>query len=175
MKRYLSMFVMIIVCFLLQTTIFPHLQLLHTMPNLLVVLSATSGFMYGRKFGMFTGFFCGLLSDCIYGNVIGISIIIFVAIGYINGMANKLYFKDDLSIPITAIALSDLMYGILYFVCFFLLRGRFTVFQYFAGVMVPEAVYTVVLGIVIYKLIYWLEEKLYPPEEVPLKQENKVY
>lgn len=175
MKRYLSMFVMIIVCFLLQTTIFPHLQLLHIMPNLLVVLTAASGFMYGRKFGMFTGFLCGLLSDCIYGDVIGISIMIFVVIGYINGMANKLYFKEDLSIPITAIALSDFVYGALYFICFFLLRGRFTVFQYFAGVMVPEAIYTVILGIVIYKFIYWLEEKLYPPEEVPIKSEGKVY
>lgn len=175
MKRYLSMFLLIIVCFLLQTGIFPHLQLLYIMPNLLVVLTAASGFMYGRKFGMFTGFLCGMLSDCIYGDVIGINILIFVLIGYVNGMANKLYFKDDLSIPITAIALSDLMYGVLYFICFFLLRGRFSILRYFAGVMVPEAIYTVVTGIIIYKFMSWLEEKLYPPEEVPLKQENKLY
>ena len=175
MKRYLSMFLLIIVCFILQTAIFPYFQLLHTMPNLLVVLTAASGFMYGRKLGMYTGFLCGMFSDCIYGDVIGISILIFVVIGYINGMANKLYFKDDLSIPITAIALSDFLYGLLYFICFFLLRGRFSIFQYIVGVMVPEAIYTVVLGILIYKLIYWLEEKIYPPEEVPLKQEGKIY
>lgn len=175
MKRYFSMLVMIVVCFVCQTAIFPHLQLLHIMPNLLVVLTSASGFMYGRKLGMFAGFICGGLTDCIYGDVIGISILIFVVIGYVNGMANKLYFKDDLSIPITAIALSDFLYGLLYFVCFFLLRGRFAIFQYFAGVMVPEAIYTVIVGIVIYKFMYWLEEKLYPPEEVPLKTESKIY
>lgn len=173
MKRYLSMFMMVIVCFVFQTAVFPHLQLLHTMPNMLLVLTAASGFMYGRTYGMYTGFLCGILTDCIYGDVIGISILIFVVIGYINGMANKLYFKDDLSIPITAIALSDFLYGLLYFTCFFLLRGRFSILQYIAGVMVPEAIYTVVLGVFIYKFMYWLEEKLYPPEEVPLRSEDK--
>jgi len=172
MKRYLSMFVMVVVCFVFQTAIFPHLQLLHIMPNLLVVLTAASGFMYGRKLGMYTGFLCGIFTDCIYGDVIGISILIFVIIGYINGMVNKLYFEDDLSIPITAIALSDFLYGLLYFTCFFLFRGRFAILRYFAGVMMPEAIYTVILGVFIYKFMYWLEEKLYPPEEVPLKAES---
>lgn len=175
MKRYISMFIMIIICFLLQTTLFPNLQLIHIMPNLLVVLTAASGFMYGRKFGMFTGFFCGIFTDCMYGDVIGICIFIYVIIGYFNGMTNKLYFKEDMAIPVLTIALSDLAYGLLYFVCFFLLRGRFTIISYFVNIIVPEMIYTVVLGIVIYKFLQWLEEKLYPPEEVPLEKDTKIY
>ena len=95
MKRYLTMFLLIIVCLVLQTTIFTHLKLTNVMPNLLVILTAASGFMAGRKLGMFSGFLCGGLLDILYGDVIGVCIFIFVLVGYIIGMANKLYIKED--------------------------------------------------------------------------------
>lgn len=173
MKRYISMFLMIIIGFLLQTTLFPHLKLTNIMPNLLVILTAAGGFMYGRKFGMFSGFICGLLLDLIYGDIVGICIFIYVLIGYGNGMLNKLYFKDDLTIPLLAIALSDLMYGFLYYICNFMMRGRLSIFSYVIKVMIPEMIYTIVLGILIYKFMHWLEEKMYPEEEVPLSKEEK--
>ncbi|MBR1743254.1 MAG: rod shape-determining protein MreD [Lachnospiraceae bacterium] len=176
MKRFISMFFLIVIGFLLQTTVFPHIQLLNVIPNLLIVLTAASGFMWGRKFGLFTGFLCGGLMDCMYNDVIGICIFIFVVIGYINGIANKLYFEDDLSIPLAAIAISDLLYGILYYICMFLMRGRLNMISYFLNIMVPEAIYTIIFGIFIYKFIHWLDGKLYPPEEVSLDhEENKLF
>ncbi len=165
MKRYLSMFFMIIIVLILQTTIFPHIRLVGVMPNLFVVLTAASGFMYGRKFGMYTGFLCGFFIDYIYNDVIGISIAIFVIVGYINGIANKLYFEDDLSIPLASIALSDLLYGLLYYICQFMMRGRFHIWTYVLDIMVPEAIYTIIFGVFVYKFMHWLEEKLYPPKE----------
>lgn len=125
MKRYIYMFLLVYIGFVFQSTIFPHFKLTNIMPNLLVILPTTAGFMFGRKLGMFTGVWCGFLVDCIFGNVIGISMIIFTVIGYLNGMATKLYFKDDMSIPIAALAMSDLLYGFMYFICFFLLREDF--------------------------------------------------
>lgn len=169
MRRYISLFFLIILCFLLQTTIFDRLELSNIKPNLLIIVTAASGFMYGRKYGLFTGFLSGALIDLQYNEVVGICIFIFVLVGYGNGMANKLYFKDDLSIPLFAIAMSDLIYGMLYYVCYFLLRGRLEVFHYMVGIMLPEVLYTTLVGILFYKFIHWLEGKLYPPEEVPLK------
>lgn len=175
MKRYVSMFLMIIVCFLLQTSVFPYLQLTNIMPNLLVILTATSGFMFGRKLGLFSGFICGALMDLMYGSVVGVCIFIYVVIGYVNGMANKLYFKDDLSIPLFAIALSDIAYGLLYYICYFLLRGRLDIFSYMIDIIVPEMIYTIFIGIIIYKFIHWLDEKMYPEEEVSLTKGEKSY
>ena len=70
--------------------------------------------------------------------------------------------------------MSDLLYGFMYFICFFLLRGRFSILTYFVDVMIPEMLYTVVLGIVIYKMIQWLDEKIYPPVDVPLKKDKDI-
>lgn len=175
MKRYISMFLMVIICFILQTTIFQHLKISNIIPNLLVILTAASGFMKGRKFGMYTGFLCGAFADLIYGDIIGISIFIFVSIGYVNGLATKFYFKEDLSVPLCAIALSDLLYGFLYYICHFFLRGRFDIFYYLLHVMIPEMIYTVAAGVVIYKFMQWLEDRLYPVREVKLEKSDKSY
>ncbi|HBI62733.1 MAG TPA: rod shape-determining protein MreD [Lachnospiraceae bacterium] len=173
MKRYISMFLLIIVCFLLQTSVFPHLKLTNVMPNLLVVITSAAGFMYGRKFGLFTGFLCGALIDLLYSSVAGVSIFIYVLIGYGNGMTNKLYFKDDFTIPLFALAVSDLAYGFLYYICYFLMRGRLEILSYLIQIMIPEMIYTIVLGILIYKFMHWLEEKMYPEQEVPLGKGEK--
>lgn len=173
MKRYISMFLLIIACFLLQTSVFPHLKLTNVMPNLLVVITSAGGFMYGRKFGLFTGFLCGALIDLLYSSVLGVSVFIYVLIGYGNGMTNKLYFKDDLAIPLLALAFSDLAYGFLYYICYFMMRGRLEILSYLILIMIPEMIYTIVLGILIYKFMHWLEEKMYPEQEVPLGKGEK--
>lgn len=175
MKRCISLTILVIVCFVLQTSVFSHIRLSHIMPNLLVVLVSASGFMYGRKYGMFVGFICGGFVDLIYGEIIGVGIFIYVVIGYTNGLANKLYFKDDLSIPLFAVAVSDLLYGMLYYICHYLLRSRFDILFYIIHIMIPEMIYTVAVGIVIYKILQWLEDKLYPQQEVPLAKGDKNY
>lgn len=172
MKRYLSMFLLLVVCFLLQTTLFHYLHLGNVIPNLILIVTAISGFMYGRRLGMFSGVLCGALADLLYGNVIGISILIYSVIGYGNGAVNKLYFKDDYVIPIAAIAVSDLAYGILFYGCNFLLRGRLHFLYYLMNVMIPEMIYTILIGVIIFRFVRWLDEKINPPVEVPLEKKK---
>ena len=128
--------------------------------------------MYGRKFGMISGILCGIMSDFIYNDIIGIYILIYVLAGYINGSAHKLYFKDDMSIPVFAIALSDLFVNTLFYTFSFLLRGRLDILVYMKNIILPELVYTVIIGVIIYKILNKLEDKMYPPVEVPLDSGN---
>lgn len=172
MKRYISMFLIIILCFLLQTTLFQNLKIANVAPNLLIILISSYGFMYGRKFGMISGIMCGILSDFIYNDIIGIYILIYVLAGYINGSAHKLYFKDDMSIPVFAVAVSDFFVNILFYTFNFLLRGRLNILVYMKNIILPELVYTVIIGVIIYKILNKLEDKMYPPVEVPLDSGN---
>ena len=55
--------IFIILCFLLQSTVFHSLSLGGIIPNLMIILTASYGFMRGRKSGTFIGFFSGLLMD----------------------------------------------------------------------------------------------------------------
>lgn len=171
MKRYISMFLIIIVCFLLQTTVLQKLELANVTPDLLIILVSASGFMYGRSLGMFSGVICGILCDLLYSDIIGIYILIYSASGYLNGIVHKIYFKDDMLIPVIAISISDFFKNIVFYVFRFLLRGRLGILVYMENIILPELVYTIIAGIIIYKLLHRLEEIMYPPVEVPL--ENK--
>lgn len=174
MKRYISMFLIIIICFLLQTTVMQNLKLANITPNLLIILVSASGFMYGRGFGIFSGLICGILCDLLYSNIIGIYILIYVLTGYANGILHKIYYKDDMLVPVFAIAASSLVSNLLFYTFNFLLRGRLNIFIYIKNIILPELVYTVVVGVIIYRILHKLEEKMYPPIEVPLESKITV-
>lgn len=71
MRRKITVFIIIGVCYLLQTTFFDTLSFASISPNLLIIVTSSFGFMRGRKEGLFIGFFCGLLLDIFGGGVLG--------------------------------------------------------------------------------------------------------
>ncbi len=170
MRRYIYLLLLNIICFVLQATVFRHLPLGGVTPNILIMITAASGLMYGRKLGMYSGVIGGLLIDAMFNSVIGLTILIYAFIGYVNGMLNKLYFKDKLYIPAITIVLSDLAYGILYYICRFMLRGRMDFPYYLIHVMMPEAVYTLIVGLLIYLVMRRIKEYFNPEERVSLEE-----
>ena len=85
MRRKITVFIIIGVCYLLQTTFFDTLSFASISPNLLIIVTSSFGFMRGRKEGLFIGFFCGLLLDIFGGGVLGFYSLLYMYIGYING------------------------------------------------------------------------------------------
>ena len=63
MKSKIVLFFTIIVCFLMQSTVLHLISIGSITPNLLLILCVSMGLMRGRKSGLWTGFFCGLLVD----------------------------------------------------------------------------------------------------------------
>ena len=70
MKKGIIAAIFIWMLFLLQSTVFQSLSFNGIVPNLLIVLTASYGFMSGEKWGLIVGFFCGLLCDIFFGDVI---------------------------------------------------------------------------------------------------------
>ena len=112
MKRKIITFVIIIVCFLLECTLFDKLSFALIKPNLLIIVTSSFGFMRGKKSGMFVGFLCGLLTDLFWGEVLGFYMLIYTLIGYINGFFRRLFYDDDIKLPIGLIGASELVYGL---------------------------------------------------------------
>ena len=109
MKRKIITFVIIIVCFLLECTLFDKLSFALIKPNLLIIVTSSFGFMRGKKSGMFVGFLCGLLTDLFWGEVLGFYMLIYTVIGYINGFFRRLFYDDDIKLPIGLIGPSELV------------------------------------------------------------------
>ena len=84
MKSKIVLFFTIIVCFLMQSTVLHLISIGSITPNLLLILCVSMGLMRGRKSGLWTGFFCGLLVDLFYGSVFGFYALIYMYAGFLS-------------------------------------------------------------------------------------------
>lgn len=160
MKRVLVTAFFIFICFLLQATVFRALAFGGIVPNLLIVLTASFGFMRGEKTGLLIGFFSGLLIDIFFGSVIGFYALLYMYIGYMNGKFSAIFYPEDIKLPITLILCSDFFYGIVCYVILFLLRGKFDFQYYLLHIILPEIVYTVVITLFLYPVILRVNRSL---------------
>jgi len=164
-RRFLVSAIMVIICFILQSTVFKALEFGGIVPNLMIVLTASFGFMRGEKAGLLIGFFCGLLADIFFGGLIGLYAMIYMYIGYLNGKFHKVFYPEDIKLPIALIFVSDFMFGIVCYATLFLLRGRFHFMYYFTNVILPEMVYTILITLLLYPVILWINNKLEDREQ----------
>lgn len=157
-KRVLITIVMVIICFLLQTTLLQNIRVAGVIPNLMLLVVTYIAFLNGVYFGITTGITVGLLYDCMYGSLIGINMLAFLLIGYFSGMCSRLYRRGNYIIPIILIAIGESIYGIVTYLTDYLLRGKLNIGYYLGKVMLPEFVYTVVFGILIYGFVCLMYE-----------------
>ena len=156
MVRILVIGIEIIICFLLQSSVFPHLELAGVVPDILMILVIATAYTQGILPGMFTGLFAGLLVDLFFGDVVGICALLYMVIGYLNGYSNNIYDRDDYTIPMILIALSEFVYCFFYYIFEFLLRGRLHLGFYAYRIMLPKVIYTVLIGVVLFKLFHMI-------------------
>lgn len=160
MRRKITMAALILISILLQSTICQMISVASIKPNLLIILTVSFGLMRGRKEGMITGFFCGLLTDIFFESIIGFNALIYLLVGYFGGYFYRIFYDDDIKTPLFLISVSDLAYGIIQYGFMFLLRGRIQFFYYLQRVILPEMLYTLILTIVCYRLFYRINCKL---------------
>ena len=129
-KRILFYVISVLVCFLLQTSVFEFLKLADVMPNILLILTVIFS-----------------------GSVLGQYAFVYLMFGYVNGWFHAYFYEDDILLPIGLLTANSLVYSFVIFFFFFALRGRLQFFSYLFKVMIPEAVYTGITALIIYKIL----------------------
>ena len=115
--------------------------------------------MEGSKAGMWTGFACGLLADLFAangvslisqngatGDLLGFYALLFLYVGYLCGQANRLFYPEDIKLPLMMIAAADLCVNFVCYLIMFLMRARLDIGYYLLHIILPEAVYTIVVA-----------------------------
>ena len=69
-RRIVVTAVIILAAYVLQNAVFPALAVANIKPNLMLIITASFGFMRGPREGMFAGFASGLLIDIQHGDMI---------------------------------------------------------------------------------------------------------
>lgn len=159
-KRLFITVVVLLVCYILQCTLFPRLALASIKPNILIILTASYGFMRGPKDGMLVGFFSGLLMDIQFGNILGFYALIYMAAGYVNGLFEQLYYDEDIKLSLALVAATEFIYGLVIYLLMFMLRSEFDFLHYLRHIIIPELIYTIVVTLGLYPLILFINHRL---------------
>lgn len=160
MLRKFTVTLLILICYILQSSVFGSLNFAGIIPNLMIILTSSFGFMRGEKEGLVIGFFCGLLTDIFFGSFIGFYALVLMYTGYLNGKFSRIFYPEDIKLPIALIVTSDLSYGIICYVLTFMLRGRFQFTYYFSHIILPEALYTILATMLLYPVLLKINRKL---------------
>jgi len=165
LKRKTITFFIIIACFLLESTVFSNLSFAGITPNLLIVVTSSFGFMRGKKEGMMIGFLSGLLIDIMFHDLVGFYALIYTLLGYGNGLFRKIFYPDDIKLPLILISASDLIYGHIVFIFMFVMRSKFHYLYYLKNIIIPELIYTILVTLILYQIILHTNQKLEAEEK----------
>lgn len=164
MKNIIFSAIILIASFISQNTVCRYISFGNIVPNLLLITVSSFGFIKGKKAGVLTGFFAGILVDIFFSAILGFHALLYMYIGYFNGFFKRLFYKDELKLQILLVGCSDFVYGLIYYLLTFLLRGRFHFTYYLLNIIIPETVYTILLTIVFF-LTRTLFVKLFVSDE----------
>lgn len=160
MKRIICSFIMMIILYLIQTTIFNKITIAGIKPNVVIILVVFIGYKYGKIPGMIMGFMTGLFLDLTESDYVGYYAAIYLTIGYLVGFSNRLYNDDFTLIPLGLVGVSDFVLNFLVYIIGFLLRNRLDLPYYMMRIILPEVVYTVIVAVILYRLIGFVYTKL---------------
>ena len=160
MKKNICIFLIILATFLVQSSMNLLLPDILSIPNLILILTCSMGFMRGKKSGMWVGFFSGLILDLFYGRIFGLTALILLYIGYFNGFLFKVFFDEDIRVPWVTVGISDIAYGLICYLIRFMKGTSLTLGSSMIHTILPEAVCTVLFTIPLYLLYHWLNRKI---------------
>ncbi len=171
LKQICINLILIILAFTIQSCVFPLMPFLSTYPNLLLILIFSFGFIRGSRSGMAYGLVAGILMDLSSGGPLGFYTLLFVWMGYANGICTKYYYEDYITLPLVLCALNELAYNFYVYVFGFLIRGRLDLGYYLVNIILPETIFTVVTTLAVYRLFLFISRKL---EEMEKRRDTTI-
>ena len=160
MIRLIVTFIELIICFLLQTSLFTFIRISGVVPNCLLILVITVSYTRGQIPALFTGFFSGLLLDLCFSETVGFCAVIYMVIAFLAGFAHKIYYERDYFVPGALVFSGELVYSLLYYILFFLLRGKLELHTYFIYTILPRMLYTVLVSLALYPAFHGIHRLL---------------
>lgn len=149
----ISLIIVFILIYLLQTTFFTSFTIAEIKPNLFIILMLYIGLYMGRSYGIIYGISYGIFIDIWIGRNIGITSICLAFIGFLGGVFDKNFSKDS---RITILLMGTIC-TVLYEVALYILRniiiGIDAEVIEFLKILLIEVIYNILLLIILYPIM----------------------
>ncbi len=158
--RYITYIALILINFILQTTLFHKIEIVDITPNTMVILIVSFAFMRGEIEGGFIGFVSGFLVDSFFGQFLGLNAFIGLVTGFLCGKIFNEFYKNSIFIPFFLTLFFNIFYEFLFFFFNAFLQGHPNIMPFLKIIIIPEALYTSILSFLIYRILFILNKKL---------------
>ena len=166
MKKTVINLILILVAFIiyyLQLNFFNWFTIAGVKPNIFIILVLFIGLFGTRSMGIIYGVLIGLTLDIVIGQQVGITAVVFGILGFLAGMFDKNFSKDNrLTIMIMVLCstiLSELMIAILKYM---VLNTSVEILS-FIKILIIEVIFNLMITIILYPLIqkfgYYIENE----------------
>lgn len=144
---------------ILQSTLLPFVQIASVKPDTLIILVVSFALLAGSVTGALVGFFGGLIQDVLYGGSLGTNAFQYMIIGFVIGLVFNKVFVGKIILPVFFIFCGTLLRGFMMLVYLFFIRADIPFKYGFTVVILPEAIYTIVLAPLIFYGLSLLYQK----------------
>jgi len=158
--RVLIFGALIIFNFTLQATIFTYIEILQVAPNTALLIVVAYAMLRDDVEGAIVGFFTGLLIDIVFGQIIGFYALFYALIGFFCAKPFKDFVRENYLLPIALTIASVITLESITFGAMFALRGNAEFFYYLRTRILPATIYTVMLSVPIYMMVYRINKAL---------------
>jgi len=145
---------LIVLNFILQATVFSYIEILQVAPNTALLIVVSYAMLRGDVEGAIIGFCAGFLIDLIFGQVLGFYALFYALIGFLCGKPFKDFVRENYLLPIVLSIISTIALESVTFGALFALRGNAEFLLYLRTRIIPATVYTVMLSVPVYILVY---------------------
>lgn len=136
----------LVVAFLLQTTLAPHMRIGGVQPDFLLVVVVAYAFLEGPVVGSVTGFFGGLLQDLLLMTTLGLNALSKSIVGYLSGMVEQNIFSENFVLPMLAMFATTVMSESIFIALRATLGESIAPVVAAKSIVLPAAIYNAVLA-----------------------------
>ena len=153
--RHIFKVLTLIVVFVLQGGLCPHIEMLGIAPNLVlatvIIMALSSDFI---EAGIYGGC-AGMLMDIFWGRVFGFNTLIFLYVALAVRFFLEMTYKNTPTITAGITFVAVFVYELIYYFFSYMIWGEGVFLYALLRVMIPAAAYTAAIQFVIYKPVIW--------------------
>ncbi|NLY43654.1 MAG: rod shape-determining protein MreD [Clostridiaceae bacterium] len=155
--------IILLLAFVVQSTVLQYSQIFNVKPNLVIMLIIHFSLIRGSVEGAIVGFIGGLFMDILAGRIVGLYSLIGMYIGVAAGYFNKRFYKDNYFVALFFTFIFTFAFEFTFYLLFYFIWGETRILYVLQHIIVPEAIYNCVVAVPVYmvliKIDNWLEER----------------